>query len=237
MSVTESLRKWVVQAEIDDGRRGGLTTEERAELKELRKENRELKRSNAILQVGIGFLCGGARPPVDQVVRYIGAHRHNMTGGLRWGVEPICQELQVAPSTYYEARDRAPSARELRDRELGPQLSGALDEELFRLRAPQAHREGEAQRRSTSVATRWPGSCADRGSEGRPGRRSASRRTRTSPTPRAPDLVNRNFTATRPDELWVADFTYCSTWSGVVYVAYVLDVFSRRVVGWKASGP
>lgn len=52
---------------------------------------------------------------------------------------------------------------------------------------------------------------------------------------RAPDLVNRNFTATRPDELWVADFTYCSTWSGVIYVAYVLDVFSRRVVGWKAS--
>ena len=51
----------------------------------------------------------------------------------------------------------------------------------------------------------------------------------------SPDLVNRNFTASRPDELWVADFTYCSTWSGVVYVAYVLDVFSRRVVGWKAS--
>ncbi len=52
---------------------------------------------------------------------------------------------------------------------------------------------------------------------------------------RAPDLVKRDFTATRPDELWVADFTYCSTWSGVIYVAYVLDVFSRRVVGWKAS--
>jgi putative transposase len=52
---------------------------------------------------------------------------------------------------------------------------------------------------------------------------------------RAPDLVKRDFTATGPDQLWVADFTYCSTWSGVVYVAYVLDVFSRRVVGWKAA--
>ena len=52
---------------------------------------------------------------------------------------------------------------------------------------------------------------------------------------RAPDLVKRNFTATGPDRLWVADFTYCSTWSGVVYVAFVIDVFSRRIVGWKAA--
>ena len=52
---------------------------------------------------------------------------------------------------------------------------------------------------------------------------------------RAPDLVHRNFTAMRPDELWVADFTYCSTWSGVIYVAFIIDVFSRRIVGWKAS--
>ena len=52
---------------------------------------------------------------------------------------------------------------------------------------------------------------------------------------RAPDLVNRNFTALRPDALWVADFTYCSTWSGIVYVAFIIDVFSRRLVGWKAA--
>ena len=52
---------------------------------------------------------------------------------------------------------------------------------------------------------------------------------------RAPDLVNRDFTASRPDALWVADFTYCSTWSGVVYVAFIIDVYSRRLVGWKAA--
>ena len=52
---------------------------------------------------------------------------------------------------------------------------------------------------------------------------------------RAPDLVKRNFTAPRPDALWVADFTYCSTWSGIVYVAFIIDVYSRRLVGWKAS--
>ena len=52
---------------------------------------------------------------------------------------------------------------------------------------------------------------------------------------RAPDLVNRDFTASRPDALWVADFTYCSTWSGIVYVAFIIDVYSRRLVGWKAA--
>jgi putative transposase len=60
--------------------------------------------------------------------------------------------------------------------------------------------------------------------------------TKADPSaPRAPDLVNRDFSASRPDELWVADFTYCSTWSGIVYVAFVIDVFSRRIVGWKAA--
>ena len=52
---------------------------------------------------------------------------------------------------------------------------------------------------------------------------------------RAPDLVKRDFTAIRPDQLWVCDFTYCSTWSGIVYVAFITDVFSRRIVGWKAA--
>jgi putative transposase len=52
---------------------------------------------------------------------------------------------------------------------------------------------------------------------------------------RAPDLVNRDFTAPRPDALWVADFTYCSTWSGIVYVAFIIDVYSRRLAGWKAA--
>ncbi len=60
--------------------------------------------------------------------------------------------------------------------------------------------------------------------------------TRSDPAAlRAPDLVNRDFTASRPDATWVADFTYCSTWSGIVYIAFVIDVFSRRIVGWKAA--
>jgi putative transposase len=66
----------------------------------------------------------------------------------------------------------------------------------------------------------------------------AKKRFTTHPdpsAPRAPDLLHRDFTATGPNQKWVCDFTYCSTWSGVVYVAFVIDVFSRRIVGWKAA--
>jgi len=60
--------------------------------------------------------------------------------------------------------------------------------------------------------------------------------TRSDPgAVRAPDLLHRDFTATRPNERWVCDFTYCSTWSGIVYVAFVVDIYSRRIVGWKAA--
>ena len=74
--------------------------------------------------------------------------------------------------------------------------------------------------------------------QGMRGASRAKRRSTTKPDTthlRAPDLVKRNFTATRPDALWVADFTYASAWSGIVYVAFIIDVFSRRLVGWKAS--
>ena len=157
-----------------------------------------------------------------------------MTGGLRWGVEPICQELQVAPSTYYEARDRAPSARELRDRELGPELTQlwAKNYSVYGRRKLTS----AAKRRGIDVGRDQVARLMRR--EGIRGASRAKKRFTTHQDKghvRAPDLVNRDFTATRPDQLWVADFTYCSTWSGVVYVAYVLDVFSRRVVGWKAS--
>ena len=100
-------------------------------------------------------------------------------------------------------------------------------------------------RRKLTSAAKRTGLCIGRDQVARlmrrQGIRGASRAKRRFTTyadkshVRAPDLVNRNFTASRPDQLWVADFTYCSTWSGVIYVAYVLDVFSRRVVGWKAS--
>jgi putative transposase len=176
------------------------------------------------------FLRGGARPPTKEVVAFIDAHRNNETGGRRWGVEPICTELAVAPSTYYDAQSRPPSARAVRDAELGPKLV-----ELWK------HNYSVYGRRKLTKVARRAGHDVGRDQVARlmrhQGIRGASRSkkrftTKSDPTAvRAPDLVNRNFTASRPDALWVADFTYCSTWSGVVYVAFIIDVYSRRLVG------
>ncbi|MGH9031132.1 MAG: IS3 family transposase, partial [Acidimicrobiia bacterium] len=153
---------------------------------------------------------------------------------MRWGVEPICVALQVAPSSYYDAKTRPPSARAQRDAELRP-----------RLRVLWERNYSVYGRRKLTKAARKAGLDIGRDQVARlmraEGLRGASRAkkrftTRRDPVAvRAPDLVCRDFTATRPNEKWVADFTYCSTWSGIVYVAFIIDVFSRRIVGWKAA--
>jgi putative transposase len=142
--------------------------------------------------------------------------------------------LEIAPTTYWSAKTRPPCARKIRDAELGPAIEAIWSKNY-----------SVYGRRKLAKAVRRAGFDVGRDQVARlmreRGIRGASRaRTRftTHADPaavRAPDLVKRNFTATRPDQLWVADFTYCSTWSGVVYVAFVVDVFSRRIVGWKAA--
>ena len=230
---TESLRQWVKRAEAGAGRAPGVTSEEAAELKRLRRENAELRRANEILKSGVVFLRGRARRP-HQVVAFIDAHRDRTTGGLRWGVEPVCHVLEIAPSTYYGAKNRPPSARAIRDADLGPRLVGLWEKNY-----------SVYGRRKLARAARRAGIDAGRDQVARlmraHGMRGATRAKKwrtTKPDPvaaRAPDLVNRRFTASGPDQLWVADFTYCSTWSGVIYLAFVVDVFSRRIVGWKAA--
>ena len=109
----ESLRNWVKQAEIDSGKRPGMTTAEQQRIAELEREVRELRRANEILKAASAFFARGARPaPAEEVVKFISAHRE------RWGVEPICRTLQVAPSTYYAVVARRPSARQLGDEQL-----------------------------------------------------------------------------------------------------------------------
>jgi transposase InsO family protein len=142
--------------------------------------------------------------------------------------------LEIAPTTYWSAKGRPPCARKVRDAELGPVIEAIWTENY-----------SVYGRRKLAKAVRRAGHDAGRDQVARlmrqRGLRGASRATKrftTRPDPaavRAPDLVCRDFTATAPDQLWVADFTYCSTWSGVVYVAFVIDVFSRRIVGWKAA--
>ena len=157
----------------------------------------------------------------------------------RCGVEPICSALQVAPSAYrrHAARRRFPAllpARARRDAHLLPQVQRVYDQNLRVYGADkvwrQLRREGTAVARCTVERL-----MRLRGLSG--ARRGKKVRT-TVPDAKAAcplDRVNRQFKAQRPNQLWVADFTYVSTWQGFVYVAFVIDVFARRIVGWRVS--
>ena len=142
--------------------------------------------------------------------------------------------LEVAPSTYYSRKSRPPSERSLSDAALLPLLLAIwiANYSVYGRRklTEAAHRAGLSIGRDQVARLMRQGNMQ--------GARRAIKRftTRRDPSaPRASDLLDRDFTAKAPNRKWVCDFTYCATWSGVVYVAFVVDVFSRRIVGWKAS--
>ncbi|MGH7748117.1 MAG: IS3 family transposase [Candidatus Dormibacteria bacterium] len=160
--------------------------------------------------------------------KYIDQHREH------YGVEPICTALQIAPSTYYAARQRQPSARARGDAALQPVLQRihAANFDVYGVRKMwlQLLREGHAvgrdrvrrlmrglglagARRGRSVRTTWPAAVVQRPA----------------------DLVERRFTASAPNRLWVADLTYVATWSGFAYTAFIIDAFSRRIIGWRVA--
>ena len=167
------------------------------------------------------------------MVRFLDAHRE------AHGVEPICAVLPIAPSTYYEAkaRERDPSrlpARAQREAALRPEIQRVFDATRQRYGGKKVWKE---LRREGRVVAR----CTVQRVYKAMGLRGILRGRRvktTIPEPlahRPQDLVQRNFTATRPNQLWVSDLTYVATWRGFVYVAFVTDAFSRRIVGWRAS--
>jgi transposase InsO family protein len=167
------------------------------------------------------------------MVAFIDAHRET------YGVEPICAVLPIAPSTYYEqkARERDPRrlpARVRRDRELQPRIRRVWEENysVYGVRKVwrQMNREGIGVARCT--VSRLMHRMGLRGAvRGRKFKTTIPDEKKIRPL----DLVQRNFTASRPNELWVSDLTYVATWRGFVYVAFVIDVYSRRIVGWRAS--
>jgi transposase InsO family protein len=155
--------------------------------------------------------------------------------GERFGVEPICRVLEASPSTYYERRNRPPSARRLRDHQLLAEIRRVHQANygVYGARKvwKQLNREGITVARCTVERL-----MRAHGITGLI--RGAKRRTTVpDPTaPRPPDLVERKFVATRPNQLWVSDLTYVRTFEGWAYVAFVTDVFSRRIVGWQLAG-
>jgi putative transposase len=153
----------------------------------------------------------------------------------RFGVEPICRALKLPTSTYYAHKSRHSSARQRRDEELKVEIQRVwkANFEVYGARKVwrQLRREGIQVARCTverlmrelglKGAVRGKAKCT------------------TTPDPRAQrpaDLVRRDFTASRPNQLWVADLTYVRTWSGFCYAAFIIDVFSRLIVGWQLAG-
>ncbi len=157
-----------------------------------------------------------------------------------YGVEPICRVLPIAPSTYYEqkAREADPSklpARALRDRELREEVERVWKENrsVYGARKVwlQLHREDISVARCTVARL-----MRQMGLHGVVRGRAYKVTTMVDEAAQRPaDLVQRNFRADRPNQLWVADITYVATWKGFVYVAFVTDVFSRKIVGWRVS--
>jgi len=151
-----------------------------------------------------------------------------------FGVEPICRVLQVAPSTYYAAKNRPLSARALRDAVMMPIL---LTLWMANRKVYGARKLWKAARRGGHVIGRDQTARLMKVLEIEGVRR--GRRVRTTradrDAARHPDLVNRSFTATEPNRLWVVDLTYVATWAGVAYVCFITDAFSRHIVGWRVA--
>jgi transposase InsO family protein len=167
------------------------------------------------------------------MIAFIDAHRAD------YGVEPICRVLKIAPSTYHEhdARRRRPERappRVRRDMALSEEIRRVFEDnyEVYGVRKVwrQLKREGYAVARCT--VSRLMRAMGLRGViRGKPHRTTVSDKAAPCPL----DRVNRQFKAARPNVLWVADFTYVATWAGFVYVAFVIDAYARRIVGWRVS--
>jgi putative transposase len=170
---------------------------------------------------------------METMISFVDAYRDN------YGVEPICKVLAIAPSTYHthvarRAKPETAPARVQRDTLLGVEIKRVFNEnfQVYGVRKVwrQLKREGYDVARCT-VARLMKKMALQGVIRGRRVRTTVSDKA----TPCPLDHVNRRFRAPRPNSLWVADFTYVATWSGFVYVAFVIDAYARRIVGWRVA--
>jgi putative transposase len=173
-------------------------------------------------------------------VSFLDENKNRTDRGRRWGVETICrvlsdQGMQIAPATYYAAKSRPASARAVRDGELKAVIAEVHEENygVYGARKMQAalrrERQVEIGRDQTARLMRELGLKGVR--RGKVKRTTVADQTAARPA----DLVERQFAAERPDRLWVVDLTYIRTWVGFAYLALVIDVFARRIVGWALT--
>jgi len=226
--MAQTIRNWMAQAERDHGERtDGLSTAEQQELKKLRRENRQLKLERDILSKAVAWLAretGTIQTPPSGF-RFVRDHQ------ARVPVATMRRLLGVTQSGYYAWVKRPPSERAVRDAHLTRAVEASHARSDGTYGAPriladlQEAGERVGQKR---VARRLRAA----GVIGVHRRRGVPTTKRGPEETAATDLVKRNFTARAPNELWVADITYVPTWAGFLYLAAVLDAFSRRVVGW-----
>ncbi len=162
------------------------------------------------------------------MVTFIDEHR------AKWGIEPICRVLPIAPSTYYAFKTRPPSVRSVRDNQLKSEIQRVFKENFSVYGADknwkQLKREGYVVARCTVERL-----MKELGIRGAVRGKKLFTTTTDDSAARPRDLVDRVFTAPAPNRLWVADLTYVKTHSGFVYVAFIIDVYARMIVGWQAS--
>ena len=232
--VPQTLHEWLKKAEVDSGKRASVPTEVADKMKALEREVRELRQANEILRKASAYLAQAELDrPFPAMIAFIDDHR------ATYGVEPICRVLPIAPSTYFERvaqrRDLMRlSARGQRDQALKPEIARVFAENfgVYGVRKVwrQMMREGFPIARCTVERL-----MRDMGLagviRGKPVRTTISDKAAPCPL----DHVNRQFRAPAPNRLWVSDFTYVATWAGFVYVAFVIDTYARRIVGWRAS--
>jgi len=224
----QTIRNWIRQAEIDEGGREGLTTEDREELRRLRRENRQLKLEREILKKSRGLVCSGER--LDSTAGFEFMKQNQAL----YPVRVMARVLGLSPSGFYAWLSRAPSARATANAALTARIRVIHRESRESYGRPRI--VAELQDAGVRVGkNRVARLMKTAGIEGVSRRRKRGLTRRDADARPAADLVDRNFAAEGRDQLWVADITYVPTRTGFLYLSVVLDAWSRRVVGWSMA--
>jgi len=173
----------------------------------------------------------GGEPTPQLIYTFIETHQAN------YRISRMCRALKVSKSGFYDWRDREPSARARADTMLSEKIARIHTDSRETYGAPRVHLElrtlgVRCARKRVARLMREAGLF---GCGGRRRKARTTLRSRSERTPPAPDLVERNFTLGAPNRLWVADITYVRTWEGWLYLSFVLDTYSRKVVGWSMA--
>ncbi|MGQ5702864.1 IS3 family transposase [Sandaracinobacteroides sp. A072] len=225
----QSIWNWVRQADRDAGKRtDGPTSIEREELSKLRRENARLRQERDILAKAGGLVRTGEQGDPVRVYRFMSANQAD------YPIKTMARVLRVSASGYYAWRSRPPSARATADGDLLRRIRTIHAASRGTYGAPRVHAELQAE--GVAIAKKRVARLMKAARIAGVSRRRNIRTTRPNPADRpASDLVRRNFFVEAPNQLWVADITFVPTMAGFLFLAVVLDAWSRKIVGWAFS--